>query len=302
VLYGVVLLATLVTYGRLAPEDTYSVTRSGVGGALSRGVTYLNFPVALAALALVWLCVRGWVAWLVAATCAVVAVPGVVSPDDLDAHPVNAVPAVGVVVALALTWRGVGPARGDDGGGEAPTEGTSAAPALGAVPRGVRLDVVRVVLIVLLAVVSVPWACAALGFHAGDVPGLGAVFRSSEPTPGEPGLASVHLGLHEGLFGAQLAATALLLTTVRPLPRGLSPYLALMFCYGAAILVKDGWNEQVVKRGWSGTQTPDVLEPAPTLSWAGLLLLALLVHVLWFRREQARPRPGGRRGRATSAP
>ncbi|MGH8869492.1 MAG: hypothetical protein ACRDYU_16050 [Actinomycetes bacterium] len=270
VLYGVVLVATLLTYGRLAPEETYHVSRSGIEGALSRAVTYLSYPVALAALALVWLRCRGVLAWCVGAACAVVAVPGVVSPDDLDAQPVNLVPALAVLVAVVLTWR--------DGRADA---------RVAALPLGP----VRVGLMVVLALWSVPWVCAALGFHAGDVPLLDEVVRSSEPTPGEPGLASVHLGLHEGLFGAQLAVTALVLTTLRPLPRGLSPYLALMLCYGIAVSLADGWNEQVVKRGWSDVQMPDVLEPALTLDWLGVLAASALVHLGWFRREARRTPP-----------
>ena len=59
-----------------------------------------------------------------------------------------------------------------------------------------------------------------LGFYASDIPAAGWLWNAAAPTPGEPDLPSVHRGLHEGLFGAQLAVTALALSrrlaAVRP--------------------------------------------------------------------------------------
>ena len=43
--------------------------------------------------------------WMSVALCALVAVPGVVDQDDLDARWINALPVLGVVLALALTAR-----------------------------------------------------------------------------------------------------------------------------------------------------------------------------------------------------
>ena len=51
-LWGLVLLAILVTYSRLAPEETYNVSREGIVGGLSRIVVELNFPIALVAIAI----------------------------------------------------------------------------------------------------------------------------------------------------------------------------------------------------------------------------------------------------------
>jgi hypothetical protein len=135
---------------------------------------------------------------------------------------------------------------------------------------------------------------AALGLYASDIPAIGVLWNASAPTPGEPDLPSVHRGLHEGLFGAQLAVTALalsrLLAAVRPyaLRSGISVYLAVMLCYGVMVTAQDGWNEQVVKRGWTDTGLPNVLTPKLSLAWLGVLIAGALVHSLWFRREYGR--------------
>src|SRR6476646_10318380 len=99
-MWAVVLATILVTYWRLEPDtadatdDLYHVSGNGFVGGLSRVLVELNFPVPL-------------VAWALAgpaiALCAVVAWPGVVDQDDLDARLVNAIPAVGVGLALGLT-------------------------------------------------------------------------------------------------------------------------------------------------------------------------------------------------------
>jgi hypothetical protein len=258
-IYGAVLAATLVTYGRLPPGATYRFELTGAAGAFSRAVTYLDFPVALAALALLWPAWRQPLARAAMLLCAVVLVPGVVRTTTMEAWWWNAPAAIGVVLAVPLTLR-----RDDF--------------------PAARLGRGRVVALVALAVWSIPWLLAAAGVHARSVPPLGSVFRSVEPTPGEPALPSVHLGLHEGLFGAQLAATALLLS-VRRLSRGLSMYLAILLVYGLMVTAEDGWQEQIVKRGWSAWSLPSVLEPRPTIAWAVLLVAAAIVHRRWSRRR-----------------
>jgi hypothetical protein len=107
--YGAVATAMVVTYARVDPSELYNVSRTGLAGGLSRALVYLNFSVALVALPLGLLA-----AWRIgtraaraagiaaAALCAVVAVPGVVDQGDLDARWVNALPALGVALALAL--------------------------------------------------------------------------------------------------------------------------------------------------------------------------------------------------------
>ena len=262
-MYGAVGVATLVTYWRLPPGATYHFDDTGWSGAGSRFVSYSNYPVALAAIALVGAVARGRLAWLAIALCAAVAAPGVVSQDDLTASWANAPAAMGVALAVWLTWWAPPPRR------------------------RVPLGSLRVALMGLLAVWSLPWVIAALGLYAQDVPLAGALIRSRQPTPGEPHLASVHLGLHEGLFGMMLAVTALVLSA-RRLPTPLSLYLSLLFCYGVAVSANDGWNEQVVKRGWVDTQIPSVLTPKLSAAWAVLLVCALAVHLLWFNRQRLR--------------
>jgi hypothetical protein len=262
-MYAAVGVATAVTYWRLPPGSTYHFDDTGWSGAASRLVSYANFPVALAAIAVVGAVSRGRLAWLAIALCAVVAVPGVVSQDDLTASWANAPAVAGVVLAVWLTWWSP-PQR-----------------------RRVPLGSLRIWLIGLLAVWSLPWLIAATGLYAQDLPLAGSLIRSRQPTPGEPHLASVHLGLHEGLFGFLLAVTALVLSA-RRLPLALSLYLSLLLCYGVAVSANDGWNEQVVKRGWVDTQIPSVLTPSLSVAWAVLLLSAVAVHVLWFHRQRLR--------------
>ena len=256
-IFALPLAATAVTYWRLPAGSTYHFDDSGPVGAASRAVSYLNFPVAVAALALLWALCRGPAALVAAGLCLVAFVPGVVTTDDLTASWANLPAVIGVGAALWLT--------------------------LAAPPgRPAPLGRARRLLLAALVVWSLPWLFAMVGVYADSV--AGGLIRASQPTPGQPQLASVHHGLHEGLFGAQLAAAALLVSLVR-MRRGLSLYVSLMLCYGLAVTVQDGWNEQVVKRGWSATQTPDVLEPAASLAWAGLLVAAVIVHAAWFSRE-----------------
>jgi hypothetical protein len=257
---ALVAAVTAVTYYRLPAGSTYHFDDSGLSGAVSRLISYANFPVALIAIAVVWATVRGRLALLSIGLCAVVAVPGVVSQDDLTASWWNLPATVGVLLAVWLTWPA--PPRRD--------------PPLGAA---------RWWIIGLTALWSVPWMLASVGLYAQDAPLLGHVIRSRQPTPGEPGLASVHLGLHEGLFGLMLVITGLLLSRRRGLATALSFYLALMTCYGIAVAANDGWNEQFVKRGWTDTQLPSVLQPKPSLAWLTLILAALAVQRFWFARE-----------------
>lgn len=266
-------LAVLVTYSRIEPAELYHVDRAGdLAGGLSRSLTFLNFPVALLAVALAGagaiLLRRRWAtaaAALVAASAALV--PFVVDQDDLDARPLNAIPALGVAVALALTVVALrtSPLRGAGG--------------------ALAGDRARVVLAVLLLVAAVPWYFAELGFYAPDP------ILADEPTPDEP-LAAVHLGSHHGTVGVLLALSALALSRVVPrLPRSrpasvLSAYVALMLVYGVANAVQDDWHEQVVKRGTTDVKIPSVLLPGATVAWAVLLLTAAAVEILWFRRER----------------
>jgi hypothetical protein len=277
-LHGVFVVLTLVTYTRVAPEQLYNVSRTGIAAGASRALVYLNFPLAFVAIAVLALCVarlRGrraaWVAAAGALLCAVAAVPGVLELDDLDARPVNAVPALGVAIAAALTVaafrRGGLGARG------------------GALPG----DPVRIVLAVLLAAIAVPWLFAEAGFYAPD-----PIF--SEEVPLGETLAAVHLGRHHGTDGVLLALSALALGRALPSLRGrlqswLSVYLALVLCYGVALAAEDFWLEQVVKRGASGFRLPSLIQPELEWGWLGIVVGAATVETVWFRRERRPTRP-----------
>ncbi|MGH3072748.1 MAG: hypothetical protein ACRDNB_10840, partial [Gaiellaceae bacterium] len=87
----------------------YNVDLAGeLAGGLSRTLVVLNYPLALGAIALA--AIAGGprrLVWVSIALCALVAVPGVVDQDDLDARAVNALPALGVALALGLTLAAV---------------------------------------------------------------------------------------------------------------------------------------------------------------------------------------------------
>jgi hypothetical protein len=112
---------------------------------------------------------------------------------------------------------------------------------------------------------------------------------AAPPDPGEPAMAVVHLGNHEGIDGVLLAATAFGLrrplrrmrpTLVRPLA---GAYLALIATYGLAVAADDFWIEQLQKRGMVEHGLPYVLKPGPRPAWAALLAVACVVYVSSFR-------------------
>ena len=274
-------LAVLVTYSRIPPEELWNVSVGGIEGGLGRTLVLLNFPIGLIALALAPLAAdrigtrRSYAAAAaVVPICLVVAIPGVVEAGDVDAKWANAVPALGVAGALAVTVWALR-ARG-----------------AGVPPRRVRGDRPRIVLAVLLTVVALPWIAAELGFYLG----LGGLFMSDEivPEPGHPELRAVHLGNHHGTAAFILALAALALSRELGRIRGarlrlaLTAYLALMLVYGLANMLDDFWLEQVVKRGNSDFKFPGMLEPEPSPSWLGILLTAATVYAL-LRRASDRP-------------
>jgi hypothetical protein len=278
--YLVIIPPALITYTRLPPLSTYHFNATGfVGGGLSRTLTELNYPVAMAAIPLAAISFarlggrRAGVAAIASvALCLFAFVPGVVSVSDLTARWINAPAAIGCAIALGIS--------------------VAASRAVGAsiAPGRTRWDTLRLCLGVALAVWSVPWLFAAFGSYASDAPLIGHLYRAHQPTPGEPALASVHMGLHEGLAGSQMAITALLLSrTLRTfggrLRTAVSLYLGLLFCYGGIVALNDGWNEQLVKRGTVDFQLPYLLTPKVEIGWGLLLVAAVVTHVLWFRRE-----------------
>src|SRR4051812_38637121 len=205
-------VTTFVTYTRVPPGQLYNVSRDGVAGGASRVLVYLNFPVAFIAIGILLVCLelvrqkRVRVLGLTGiALCAVAAVPGVLDQDDLDARPINVVPALGVAVAAAVTvlyvrdpaWTWARPAG--------------------------RL---RVVVAVIAGLIAVPWLFAETGFYAPDP------ILSDEVPAGESEVA-VHLGGHHGLYGGGMGLSALMLRrlsrpAITPVP------LAPLFPYRGA--------------------------------------------------------------------
>jgi hypothetical protein len=274
-LFGVVALAMCVTYARLPPEASYNVSGEGFAAGAGRMLVFANYPLALVAVAFLAILADrlggrlALVAAVGAALSAVVVWPGVVDQSDLDAKPVNAIPALGVLIALVLT--GVALARGGLGASR---------------PFGGGWDAARAVLAVVLVLGSLPWLVAELGFYVGRLPGLGSLFMSDEilPEPGHPDLRAVHLGHHHGLDGTLLALTALALSRVVrdvrtvALRLALGFYVALMLVYGLANALQDFWLEQLVKRGTTSLEIPTLTVPKASWAWAAILAAALLIH------------------------
>jgi hypothetical protein len=230
-LWALVLLAILVTYSRLEPEELYHVSQEGIAGGLSRALIELNFPISLVAIAIALVALaalprRAW--WLggpAIVLCAVTAWPGVVDQDDLDARWVNALPATGVALVVALT---IAATRG---------AGTGFAQRL-------PLDRLRVAVAVTAVLVSIPWIAAILGVYLPE-----GIFIMERPglEPDGTTIAAVHLGQHHGFVGTLVVVSALLLSRPRlpagPLATATRLYAALAFAYGAVNLVQDSWNE-----------------------------------------------------------
>ena len=74
-------------------------------------------------------------------------------------------------------------------------------------------------------------------------------------------------------------------------PRGCAAssafYLALLFPYGFLVALNDGWNEQLVKRGWTDVGMPQVLNPGPNPSTALLIALTVVLFLTAFRVRRA---------------
>jgi hypothetical protein len=214
---------------------------------------------------------RAW--WLAGPSIGLCAtMPFVVDQGDLDARWVNALPAVGVALALCLT------------AAAAKRAGTSFQPRLPGDPA-------RLAIAALVIVVSLPWIAAELGFHL-----PGDVFMGEEPFPTSDGgvEAAVHLGEHHGFHGSMLVLTALALSRVRPPGRRLRGWLlactAGLAGYGAINMVQDAWHEQLVKRGSVEWRIPSALYP--DLRPVTLATLALTALAAWLiTRERAILRP-----------
>ena len=246
---------------------------------------FWNWPLALVAIALLAFVAErlatratATVALVGAALCAVVVWPGVVEQSNLDAKGVNAVPALGVLVAIALSayaaWRLEPPRH----------------------PRWQAWDGLRIVVAIVVLLLGIPWLAADLGLPLDDVPLLSSIYQTSEIRT-EPGRAgahpAVHPGHHHGMTGVLFVLSALLLSRLVPsvarrwLRGVLAAYVALMFWYGAALFANDVWLEQIVKRYWTDRLIPSAINPTLSVIWGIIVVVTLAVWcvTVWLRRR-----------------
>ena len=278
------MLATLiVTYTRLPVEELYRVDVGGFWGALGRALVLVNFPIALVALALVPIALdalpprAAWAGVPAVLLCGLVAAPGVIDENDLDARPVNAVPALGVALVLALT---IAAAR-RRGAGFAPRRSG---------------DPLRLVAGLVVLACSLPWIAAELGTTFPQ--GLFLTSKLARESDGSL-IQAVHVGHHHGWDGALLVLTVLALSRVRPGSRRLDKWLAIWLgalgAYGLVNAVQDFWLEQVVKRGWTGREIPGALRPSGSWIWLVVVALAVGFAVVLLRRPVPQERFGAAR-------
>ena len=270
----------IVTYTRLPVTELYRVDEGGFLGALGRALVLVNWPIALAAAAVLPIALDAlprrawWVAGPALALCAMIAVPGVIHEKDLDARPINAIPAIGVGLILGQT---IAAAR-RAGAGFAPRRSG---------------DTLRIVAAIVIVLLSLPWIAAELGttFPQG-------VFLTTKLGRDSDGslIQAVHEGHHHGWDGALLVLTVLLLSRVRllspRLDRALAVWLGALGAYGLVVAAQDFWGEQVVKRGWVDHGLPDPIRPSASWIWLVILALAALFAVLGLRARDASPPPG----------
>jgi hypothetical protein len=271
-LWGAVTIAVLVTYSWVDPAETYHVSRDGLAGGLSRGLTLVNFPIALVAIALILVAVAAlpraawWAAGPAILLCATI--PWFVDQDDLDARWGNVIPALGVAIAGVLTAAATRRA------------GASFSPRR-------PWDTARLIVVALVLIVSLPWITADLGYHF-----PGDLFMGEEPGREKDGtlIAAVHLGHHHGVDGALLLISALLLSRVG-VPKGrlriaVFAYLGAMLAYGTVNFVQDAWNEQFVKRGWTEEGVPSALLPSVEPIWLVVIALAFAATLVLLHEDK----------------
>jgi hypothetical protein len=284
-LFGLTAVAVFETYWRLPPRETWKVMNEGLVGGAGRAFVFISFSAALAAVGVLPIVVdrlddrRSDVAGLLAfVLCATVAYPGVQTESHLDPKWANLPAVLGVAAAVALTDRATLRGRAE------PVRTTRAGDRARLAVGGTSLFF------------AAPYIAAELGFFLDGVPVLGSIFQTGKVVP-EPGAgyshAAVHHGHHHGMDGFLLAVTALLLSRLlggirRPVLRGVTAaYLSLMLVYGLTNQVEDLWIEQIVKRGWTAWQIPNVLHPTASLAWAAMVVAAAFVYVAFFRPRRA---------------
>jgi hypothetical protein len=285
-LFFLAATAVFVTYWRLPPSVLWKVHNSGFIGGAGRAFVFLSFSAAVAAVGILPVVVdrledrRADLLGLSALIlCATVALPGVQTESHLDPKWSNLPAVLGVALAFLLTvW------ASRNGRREFPR--TSA-----------RGDAARLVVGGLSLFFAAPYIAAELGFFLDGVPVLGSIFITGAIRP-EPGAgyshAAVHHGHHHGLDGFLLVATALLLSRLvgsirRPVLRTLTAvYLALLLVYGLTNQVQDLWTEQIVKRGWTNWEIPNVLHPSLSAAWAAMIACGLVIYALFLRPRRGR--------------
>jgi hypothetical protein len=284
-LFLLTAIAVFVTYWRLPPSVLWKVHNTGFIGGAGRAFVFLSFSAAVAAIGILPIVVdrledrRADFAGLVALVlCATVALPGVQTESHLDPKWSNLPAVLGVGLAFLLTlW------ASRDGRREFPR-------------ASARGDAARLIVGGLSLFFAAPYIAAELGFFLDGVPVLGWIFQTGAIRP-EPGTgyshAAVHHGHHHGMDGFLLAATALLLSRLvgsirRPLLRALTGvYLALLLVYGLTNEAQDLWTEQLVKRGWTSWEIPNVLHPTLSAAWAAMIACGLLIYALFLRPRRA---------------
>jgi hypothetical protein len=282
-LFGLATVAVFETYWRVPPRELWKVTNSGFVGGAGRAFVFVSFSAAVAALAVLPIVAdrlddrRAHVAAFIAfVLCATVAWPGVQTPSHLDPKWSNTYAVVGVALAVALTARAARRGRYE------PAHTSRAG------------DWARIVVAAVALFFAAPYIAAELGFFLDGVPLLGWIFQTGaiRPEPGSGRLhAAVHHGHHHGLDGFLLTVTALLLSRLlggirRPgLRTFTAALLALMLVYGLTNMVNDLWIEQVVKRGWTHWEVPDVLQPTASWAWGAMLVAAALIYAACLSRR-----------------
>jgi len=280
-LFLLTAIAVFATYWRLPPSVLWKVHNTGFIGGAGRAYVFLSFSAAVAAIAILPIVVdrlddrRARFAGLVALVlCATVALPGVQTESHLDPKWSNLPAVLGVVLAFGLTFWASRAGRRE-------------------FPRtSARGDAARLIVAALSLFFAAPYIAAELGFFLDGVPVLGSIFLTGAIRP-EPGAgyshAAVHHGHHHGMDGFLLAVTALLLSRLvgsirRPLLRTLTAvYLALLLVYGLTNQVQDLWTEQIVKRGWTSWEIPNVLHPSLSAAWAAMIACGLVIYALFLR-------------------
>jgi hypothetical protein len=283
-LFFLAAVAVLETYWRLPPRELWQVHNSGFIGGAGRAFVFLSFSAAVAAIGILPIVVdrledRGadLLGFVAAVLCATVALPGVQTESHLDPKWSNLPAVVGVALAFALTVRASRARRRQFPGTSA--EGDAARLAVGG----------------LSFFFAAPYIAAELGFFLDGVPVLGWIFQTGAIRP-EPAAgyshAAVHHGHHHGMDAFLLAATALLLSRLvgsirRPVLRTLTAvYLALLLVYGLTNQVQDLWTEQIVKRGWTDWEIPNVLHPSLSAAWGAMAACGLVIYALFLRPRQ----------------